>query len=367
MLELQTEKKTKIYVEGHGCSASLADTEILSGLVLQGGFELVDTETEADLSVLVTCSVKSVTEQRMLSRIRDLSSLEGKRLVVAGCLSKSEPEKILRINPNLSLLGPGNLDRILPAISDTLSGRQLIATESSKLVKLGMPRTRKNDVIGIVEIASGCLSSCTFCQVKLVKGTVFSYPEADIASEAAALVAQSTKEIWLTSTDNSANGSDSRTKLAKLLKKVCEIEGDFKVRAGMMNPLLTGRMLDELIDAFKHEKMFKFLHLPVQSGSGRILKEMRRGYSLKAFYETLDRFRSEIPRLTLSTDMICGFPSETESEFQESLELLRQSKPDVVNISRFGARSGTRAAVMEDQISAEISKDRSSRMTTLVK
>ena len=364
---MEPEKKTKVYIEGHGCSASLADTEILGGLVSQGGYELVNNEAEADLSVLVTCSVKSFTERRMLSRIRALSSMSGKRLVVAGCLSKAEPEKILKIDPNLSLIGPGNLDKILPAINTTLSNRQLIATESSKLVKLGMQRTRKNNAVGIVEIASGCLSGCTFCQVKLVKGIVFSYPEDSILSEVGNLVHQGSKEIWLTSTDNSAYGMDSRTDLASLVKRVCEISGEFKLRVGMMNPLLTTRILDKLIWSFQHEKVFKFLHLPVQSGSNRVLKEMQRGYTLDAYYETVDAFRSQIPDLTLSTDVICGFPTETESEFEESMEMLRKSKPDIVNISRFGARTGTLAATMEGQISGVGSKNRSTRMAKLVK
>lgn len=327
----------------------------------------MNNEAEADLSVLVTCSVKSVTEQRMLARIREITSLKGKRLVVAGCLSKAEPGKILKISPNLSLIGPGNLDKILPAISDTLSGKQLIATEPSKLVKLGMPRTRKNNVVGVVEIASGCLSGCTFCQVKLVKGIVFSYPEDGILSEVESLLGQGCREIWLTSTDNSAYGGDSRTNLANLVKRVCTIKGDFMVRVGMMNPLLTGRMLGELTDAFQHEKVFKFLHLPVQSGSNRVLKEMRRGYTVDTYYETVEAFRSQIPNLTLSTDIICGFPSETDSEFEESMDLLQESRPDIVNISRFGAREGTLAAEMKEQVGSEVSKDRSTRMTRLAK
>ncbi len=359
--------RTKVYIEGHGCSASLADTEILSGLIERGGYELVDCETEADLSVLVTCSVKSVTEQRMLGRIRNLSSQCGKRVVVAGCLARAEPDKILKINPNLTLIGPGNLERIVPALETALSGRQLNATEPTRLIKLGMPRTRKNRVVGIVEIASGCLSSCTFCQVKLVKGTVFSYPESEIVSEIRNLAAHGAKEVWLTSTDNSAYGRDSKTDLAKLLRRVCEIEGDFMVRVGMMNPLLTGRMLDRLVDAFCEEKIFKFLHLPVQSGSNRILTEMQRGYTVDTYHDTVYAFRKRIPNLTLSTDIIVGFPSENEAEFEESMELLRKSRPDVVNISRFGARQGTKAALMEDQISSGLSRGRSARMTKLTK
>lgn len=357
----------KIYVEGHGCSASLADTEILRGMVERGGYELVEDQTSADLTVLVTCSVKSVTEQRMLSRIREINQQGKNKLIVAGCLPKADPDKIMRIDKGLSMLGPGNLDKILPTIESALSGRQTVSLQSQKLVKLGLPRSRSNQVVGIVEISSGCLSSCTFCQVKLVKGIVFSYPEEEIVKEVRTLLSQGAREIWLTSTDNAAYGRDTKTSLPSLVRKVSALPGNFKVRVGMMNPLLTEMLVDEMVECFKHEKVFKFVHLPVQSGSDRILRAMQRGYNVDDFYEMVAKFRKAIPRITLSTDMIVGFPSESESEFEASQELLKRARPDVVNISRFGARSGTKAAVMDDQIGSITSKDRSRRMNELVK
>lgn len=359
--------KTKVYIEGHGCSASLADTEILRGLIESGGFELVDNEFSAEVSVLVTCSVKSVTEQRMISRIKDLSKRGTRKVIVAGCLPKAEPDKIASLDSGMSMIGPGNLDKIVPSIHDALKGIRSVTLEPTRLIKTGMPRIRFNRVVGIVEISSGCLSGCTFCQVKLVKGNVFSYPEEQIVEEARILVAQGAKEIWLTSTDNAAYGKDSGTTLPRLLRRVIAIPGDFRVRVGMMNPLFTGRMIDDLISCFQDDKVFKFIHLPVQSGSERLLRSMRRGYKLEDFYKIVDEFRTQVPRITLSTDMIVGFPSETESDFDESQELLREIKPDVVNISRFGPRPGTIAASMDGQVDAAISKDRSTRMTALVK
>jgi threonylcarbamoyladenosine tRNA methylthiotransferase CDKAL1 len=196
---------------------------------------------------------------------------------------------------------------------------------------------------------------------------VFSYPEEQIVDEARTLVSEGAKEIWLTSTDNAAYGRDVKTTLPSLIREVSALPGDFRVRVGMMNPLLTDRLVDELIECFQHEKVFKFIHLPVQSGSDRILKTMQRGYTIDDFCEMVDAFRAAIPGISLSTDMIVGFPTETESEFLESQELLKRAKPDVVNISRFGARDGTKAAVMEGQVDSKTSKDRSVRMTSLVK
>jgi threonylcarbamoyladenosine tRNA methylthiotransferase CDKAL1 len=356
----------RIYVEGHGCSASLADTEIIRGSIESGGYELVDDETIADLSILVTCTVKTVTEQRMLSRIRSLSS-HGRKLIVAGCLPKANKSKVMAISPASSLLGPENLDKILPTVEHTLSGSQTISIDSGRVVKLGLPRSRLNNIVGIIEISSGCLSSCTFCQVKLVKGVVFSYPEDSIIEEARTLLSSGSKELWLTSTDNSAYGKDSKSSLPRLINRVTSLPGNFKVRVGMMNPLLAKKMMGDLIDCFKNEKIFKFLHLPVQSGSDIILKKMQRGYTVDDFIEIVRTFRRALPNLTLSTDMIVGFPTETEQEFEESMDLLARVRPDVVNISRFGARDGTKAAAMDGQVGTDTSKSRSTRMTSLVR
>jgi threonylcarbamoyladenosine tRNA methylthiotransferase CDKAL1 len=367
---LQTEQSLpqepkRIYVEGHGCSASFSDTEIIRGMIQSAGYSLVNDESKADLSVLVTCSVKSVTEERMLSRIRSLSRRGSDKLIVAGCLPKADPGKITRIDPNLNMIGPGNLDKLLPAIEHTAAGKQFTALEPTKLVKLGMPRSRLNNLVGIIEISSGCVSSCTFCQVKLVKGLVFSYPDDMIVDEAKLLLSQGAKEIWLTSTDNAAYGRDSKSSLPRLLRQVISIPGDFRVRVGMLNPLLAEKILEDLIDSYKSEKVFKFLHLPVQSGSDRVLKQMQRGYTVSEFEETVSKFRNAISKLTLSTDMIVGFPGESEKDHEDSMELLRRVRPDVVNISRYGARAGTKAAIMSGQIDSGTAKRRSSNMTTL--
>ena len=334
-------------------------------MVENDGLGLVGDENEADVAILVTCSVKTVTEQRMLSRIRELSKDGSKKIIVAGCLPKADPEKVINIDPNLSMVGPNNLDRIIPAIHSVMRGQRTASLEPMKLVKLGLPRSRLNSVIGIVEISSGCLSSCTFCQVKLVKGTVFSYPEEEIVNEARTLVSQGAKEIWLTSTDNAAYGRDTKTSLPRLIRKVAAVPGDFKIRVGMMNPLLTLRDLEEILNCFKLDKVFKFAHLPVQSGSNRVLKAMQRGYFVSDFETMVARLREEIPSITLSTDMIVGFPSETEAEFEESMELLKRTRPDVLNLSRFGARPGTKAAGMEDQIASDETKNRSGLMSAL--
>jgi threonylcarbamoyladenosine tRNA methylthiotransferase CDKAL1 len=359
--------KKKIFLEGHGCSASLADTEILGGLISSSGYDLVESPEEADLSVIVTCTVKSVTEQRMLSRIRELSSDRTKPIVVAGCLPKASPQKLWSIDPLAAVIGPSNLEKIVPAIEASISRKKFESLENERTPKLLLPRSRKNSVVGIVEILSGCLSSCTFCQVKLVKGVLYSYPERMILQEVKNLLEQGSKEIWLTSTDNGCYGRDIGSSLPRLLQSVVSLREDFMVRVGMMNPLVTERIASELTEAYRSDKVFRFLHLPVQSGSDRILRRMQRGYLAEDFRKMVKLFRSKIPNMTLSTDVIVGFPSESESDFEATLQLLREIQPDIVNISRFGARDGTKAALMPEQVDPTDSKSRSSRTTNLVR
>ena len=172
------------------------------------------------------------------------------------------------------------------------------------------------------------------------------------------------KEIWITSNDTGAYmvEQSGRQKITELLEQVLSIPIDFKLRLGMMNPSNSITILDELIEIYKHPKMFKFLHVPVQSGNNEILKLMNRKYTVENFINVVEAFRKEIPEITISTDVIVGFPSETEEQFNDSLNLIKKIKPDVLNLSRYAARDGTIAAKMK-QLQTNKLKERSRKMT----
>ncbi len=174
------------------------------------------------------------------------------------------------------------------------------------------------------------------------------------------------KEIWITSNDTGAYMVEQggKQKLVGLMQQILSVPFDFKVRIGMMNPGNTITMIDELIEVYKHPKMFKFLHIPVQTGNNDVLKAMNRRYSIEDFMKIIESFRKEIPEITISTDMIVGFPSETEEQFNDSMELLKKIKPDVLNLSRYAAREGTIAAKMKQHSTNEL-KRRSRIMTEL--
>ncbi len=348
----------KIFVESYGCSASFADSEMISGLILNGGHTLVDNSSESDLNVVVTCSVKDATANKMIHRIK---SLKSKPLVVAGCLPKAEKENVEKFSENASLLGPNSLGKTLQVINSTLKGRKEIALEDSDLSKVGLPKVRLNPAVGIVEIASGCMSECTFCQTKISKGDLQSYRLGDIVRQVKTEINEGCKEIWLTSTDNGCYGFDIGTDLPSLVNAVSEIPEEFMIRVGMMNPMYMPRIKEKLIESYDNDKVFKFLHIPVQSGSDKVLHDMKRGHTARTFLEIVKRARERFPEFTISTDIIVGFPSETKEDFEKTVELLDETRPDVVNLSKYSARPGTEAAEWEQIEVAEV-KSRSKRI-----
>ena len=343
----------KIFVEAYGCSASFADSEMISGLIVNGGHTLATDSSESDLNLIVTCSVKDTTANKMMHRIK---SLKTKPLIVAGCLPKAEKSNVEKFSENASLLGPNSLGKTLDVINSTLLGRKQIALEDSDLSKVGLPKVRLNPTVGIVEIASGCMSECTFCQTKLSKGDLSSYRLGDIVRQVQTEIKEGCKEVWLTSTDNGCYGLDIGTDLPTLVNAVSEIQEDFMIRVGMMNPMYMPRIKQKLIESYDNDKVFKFLHLPVQSGSDKVLNDMKRGHTSETFREIVKRTKDRFDDFTISTDIIVGFPSETEEDFQKTLTLLDETKPDVVNLSKYSARPGTDAAELKQIDAAEIKR-----------
>ena len=343
----------KIWVEAYGCSASFSDSEMISGLIVNGGHTLAENPDDSDLSVIVTCSVKDATASKMIHRIKESNS---KPLVVAGCLPKAEKDTVEKFAENASLLGPNSIGKTLQVIQSTLDGKKLIALEDSDISKVGLPKIRLNPAVGIVEIASGCMSECTFCQTKLSKGDLQSYRVGDIVRQVKTEISEGCSEVWLTSTDNGCYGFDIDSDLPELINSVVEIPDKFFVRVGMMNPMYMPRIRDNLLKSFDSSKVFKFLHVPVQSGSDKVLNDMKRGHTASTFRDVVNQFREKFGKFTISTDVIVGFPTETEEDFEMTMNLLRDTKPDIVNLSRYSQRPGTDAAEMVQIDVAEVKR-----------
>jgi threonylcarbamoyladenosine tRNA methylthiotransferase CDKAL1 len=359
-------EKKKVWIEAYGCTASKADSEMIAGLLENNGYKIACNEDESSINLIVTCSVKDVTEHKMLYRIDKLSKL-GKPIVVAGCLPKADRHRVESLSPSASLLGPHSIDRTIDVVNLAISGQKKVILEDSVADKINIPKIRLNPIISIVEIASGCMSECTFCQTKLAKGWIRSYRIGDIMRQIQNDIDEGCKEIWLSSTDNGCYGKDIGSDLVELLTSSCKISGNYKIRVGMMNPMYLPNMIDELVKVYaNNDKIFKFLHIPVQSGSDRILRKMKRGHTVKIYRDAVKAFRSKMPEMTIATDIIVGFPSETEEDFQQTLALLKETEPDIVNCSKYSARPKTQSAKLK-QTSSNIVKQRAERLHLISK
>jgi threonylcarbamoyladenosine tRNA methylthiotransferase CDKAL1 len=346
----------RIYVETYGCTANKSDERLLIGLLKQGHHEIVDDMNDADVLIILTCTVIGTTEQRMLSRLKVFEKTH-KKIVVTGCMPSVQADLIKSVAPNAFLLPP----QYIQYITNIIAGEKPAFLEAKKTM---LPKQYES-VIAPIMIAEGCRLSCSYCITHFARGILRSFPIQEIAADVCSAVKQGCKEIQLTAQDTASYGLDSGTNLGALLTQLCALDGAFRVRVGMMNPTTVQKNLDSILTAYIHSKIYKFLHLPVQSGDDEILKKMNRGYSVKDFTLLVERFQKKIPTLTFSTDVILGFPTETEEQFNRTMDLLKQIKPDIINITRFSARPLTAAKVMDGRIPTHVVKERSKKATEI--
>lgn len=355
----------KIAIRSFGCSANLHDAELIAGMLHNEGHRIVDSEKEAVTVILNICTVKG--DSKALKEIAHTREIHpDKRLVVSGCITKKVIEGVQEIDPTISLLDTHNIDRFPQALENGKQSIEVSGADTDRIKKIRLPKLRKNKTVHIVLINEGCLNVCSFCSTKLIKGKVNSYPKEAILEEIQEAVFQGAREIWLTSQDNGAYGLDlyKNYEFGNLAKEIGNLRGTFWTRLGMANPDNIKKVLPELIEAYRSKNIFRFIHIPVQSGNDRVLKAMNRTYKAADYIELVQKLKQAIPDITISTDIIVGFPGETEDEFNDTLELVRKTRPPIINISRYMEREGTKAAEME-QVHGRIRKERSRILTEL--
>ncbi len=329
----------RVHVEVHGCATTQAEGSTLRALAQRAGHALVDQPADADAVVLVTCTVVDTTERRMLERIGDLSQ-QVDTLVVSGCMASAQEARIQEAAPHALILPPGNLDQLGPLLEE---GRFTPAPVD----KAGLPRTIEDGIATIV-INDGCLSKCSFCITKLARPGLRSYPVESIVDAVREATERGATEVRLTSMDTGAYGRDLGKTLPDLLQAVAEVDGDHKVRLGMLNPFLGIPFLDEMLEVLAGPTYYDFLHIPVQSGSDTILDDMDRHHTVEDFEHVCQRAREVLDEPTLSTDVIVGYPTETEEDHQATVDLLERTRPGHVNVTRFSPRPGTPAFRLEE-------------------
>jgi threonylcarbamoyladenosine tRNA methylthiotransferase CDKAL1 len=335
---------TSVCIETYGCTLNQSESEELIHQL--EGYRLVDSASEAHVVVLNTCMVIEATERKILKRIELLYAQRSHRkLILSGCMVQQLGDQLRSLFPELLIL---QNDRVAPYILTHFSCEPNI--------------TPRLNVTARVKIAHGCQGSCSYCVVKLIKGPIKSRSVEIITKDIEHRLQHGAKQIFLTAQDGGAYGLDSGYRLPELIEVLCELKYDFRLRIGMMNVSSILDIVEDLLQAFKHPKVYKFLHLPVQSGSDRVLERMGRGYTVSDFKRIVARFRGTYRYITLSTDFIIGFPTETAEDFQATMQLLREIYPPKVNITRFSKRKGTPAFVLEPVV-GRVTKERSRMLT----
>lgn len=351
----------KFYLETYGCQANKSDSEIITALLNLEGYRQVKREKDADVLIFNTCYVKQSTQNRIINRLKEIKKLK-KRVIVSGCMPEISPETIRKILPKSILVSARNVHHLSEAIKRKKDFLGKPEFDKTLLAKCPASSTYT------IQISEGCPNKCSYCAAKLARGHIHSFPEENILEEARKAISKGYKIIHIASQDNAAYGLDKNkiSLLPQLLNKLTQLHGNFMIKVGMMNPVHLLPILDNLIFSYQSPKIMKFIHVPVQSGSDGILKDMNRKYTLAEFKKIISSFRKTIPDISISTDVIVGYPTETEEDFKKTLNLIKTLKPEILNISRYSKRPNTPAEHLR-QLSTQELKHRSIILTDIYK
>ena len=344
----------RFFVETYGCTMNQGEGQEMQHKLVSLGHSIVPTAEDAEIVIVNTCVVIKATELKIMKRMRELRE-EGKQLVVTGCMAAVQGSEVLGEFPEALIMPPSRYGSFAEMISERFS------MGIASVDRIQHP----SGTTFILPIAQGCLGHCSYCITRLARGELRSYPIEGLVQLAKKAVEDGAKELLVTAQDTACYGKDSGSNLSELMESLCAIGGDFKIRIGMMNPDSLRGQEGDLARIIGHKKVYKFLHLPVQTGSDRLLRTMGRGYNVKEFEEQVCLIRQAVPRLTLSTDVICGFPGESDQDRMDSLEMLQRVRPNIVNVTRFSSRPGTPAESMGAQVVSRIAKERSREIAKL--
>ncbi|MFW9802438.1 MAG: tRNA (N(6)-L-threonylcarbamoyladenosine(37)-C(2))-methylthiotransferase [Candidatus Thorarchaeota archaeon] len=358
---------TTFYLETYGCSLNKADSDLIVSRLGGLGAEQTSDIEVADLIVLNTCGVKEPTEDRIIHRLEELGN-QPVPVIVAGCLPRISIDRIQRAIPSFAaLLGPQSLDTLGNVVNRVLKGeRGIVHLDSDSESKLRFFEEPPDSVICTIPICEGCLGSCAYCAVRFARRNVRSYSISEIHNVVERCVHVGYGEIRLTSQDAGVFGHDTGETLVGLLRNLDQIDGNHRFRLGMFNPNLVLDTIDDLISVMESEHFFKFFHVPLQTGSDGLLTAMGRKYTVAEWTEIVSKVRGGIPRATIATDIIVGFPGETASDFEDTIDLLRRMRPEVVNISKYGDRPGTAASRANNKVDTLVKKERSRKLSSIV-
>ncbi len=359
---------SKLHLITYGCQMNEYDSERVAGLLRTQQYELTDRPDDADLILLNTCAIREKCEEKVFSQLGVLKHLKRGRpdliIGVMGCMAQLQQGKIQERAPYVDLVfGSPAIARVGELVARVKAGRRpVLETGEGPLVKITARPEAVDRLKAFVTVMEGCEKHCTFCVVPTTRGRERSHTPDTIVAEIRGLAAGGCKEVTLLGQTVNAYGRDLTppTDLAALLEQVNDIEGVERIRFTTSNPYnLTSRLMRAIRDV---PKVVEHLHLPLQSGSDRVLERMNRGYTRTRYLELIAEIRETVPDIALSTDLIVGFPGETDGDFAETVDMVEGVGYDNVFVFRYSRRPGTAAAVMPDQVPDEVKASRNSAL-----
>ncbi|HIC96806.1 MAG TPA: tRNA (N6-isopentenyl adenosine(37)-C2)-methylthiotransferase MiaB [Aquificaceae bacterium] len=366
----------KYFIKTFGCQMNFNDSERIRGILRTLGYEPAKDWKEADLILINTCTIREKPDQKVLSHIGEYRKIKEKKpdalIAVSGCLAQRLGWKLVQKAPAVDIMFSSfNIHQLPELINQAQAGYKAIAIldkpppDEDKV--WDFPTERDNEVCAYITIMKGCDKRCTYCVVPATRGSERSRPLDSVLSEVRRLVEEGVREIHLLGQNVTAWGKDldPPVPFSELLYRVSEVEGVERVRFTTGHPK---DLTDDVVEAMSSiAKVCNALHLPFQSGSNRILSLMDRSYTREFYLERVALLKENVPGIAMSTDVIVGFPTETEEDFEQTLDILREVRFEQVFSFKFSPRPGTPAASMDGQVPDEVKKERMAKLLELQK
>ena len=361
----------KATVITYGCQMNVNESAKIKKILENLGYELTDNIEETDIAFLNTCTVREGAATQIYGKLGEIKRVReerGTKIVVTGCFAQEQGRELIKkFNYIDIVMGNQNIGRISEAIEEieNRSTKHVVMTNYEDELPPRIDADFESKKTASIAITYGCNNFCTYCIVPYVRGRERSVPMAELIEEARELVKKGYKEIILLGQNVNSYGkglSENET-FANLLQNICDIDGDFIIRFVSPHPR---DFTDDVIDVIaRNPKIARSLHLPLQSGSTRVLKLMNRGYSKEQYIALAEKIKERIPGVSLTADIIVGFPQETEEDFMDTLDVVDKVGFETSFMFMYSIRKGTKAAVMEGQIDDEVKKDRLHRLMSL--
>ena len=361
----------KLYIETMGCQMNKSDSERISGILSDFGYVETSEEKDADLLIVNTCSIRQLSADKAYSKLgvwgKWKKSRNSLKIAICGCVAQQDKEKVRQRAPYVDLVfGTHNIYQLPELIKRIENDEKVCAITSSPVIcnQNDFKIVRKNSINAWIPIIEGCNNFCTYCVVPFTRGRERSRNPEEIIQEAKNIIKEGFKEITLLGQNVDSYGKDFKNPditLANLLRQLNALDGEFRIRFVTSYP---SDITDDLISAVAEcDKVCKYFHIPMQSGSSRILKEMNRRYTKEEYYETVSKIRKRFPDVAITSDFIAGFPGETEEDFLDTLDAIDELELDYSNTAAYSPREFTKAGKMTDKfLSEEVKYERLERL-----